>query len=35
LTTCWPLWAGAFATKRYVIFADQFYPRAVRPKYSA
>src|ERR1700694_5227252 len=28
LTTCWPLWAGAFATKRYVIFADQFYPRA-------
>jgi sortase A len=35
LTTCWPLWAGAFATKRYVIFADQFYPRVVvRPKYS-
>jgi len=27
LTTCWPLWAGAFATKRYVIFTDQFWPR--------
>jgi len=27
LTTCWPLWAGAFATQRYVIFADQYYPR--------
>jgi sortase A len=26
LTTCWPLWAGAFATERYVIFTDQFYP---------
>jgi sortase A len=26
LTTCWPLWAGAFATKRYVIFTDQFRP---------
>ena len=26
LTTCWPLWAGAFATQRYVIFTDQFYP---------
>jgi sortase A len=26
LTTCWPLWAGAFATKRYVIFTDQFWP---------
>ena len=27
LTTCWPLWAGAFATQRFVIFTDQFYPR--------
>jgi LPXTG-site transpeptidase (sortase) family protein len=31
LTTCWPLWAGAFATQRYVIFADQFYPQIVGP----
>ena len=27
LTTCWPLWAGAFATQRYVIFASQYAPR--------
>jgi sortase A len=26
LTTCWPIWAGSFATRRYVIFADQTYP---------
>jgi sortase A len=26
LTTCWPTWAGSFATRRYVIFADQSYP---------
>jgi LPXTG-site transpeptidase (sortase) family protein len=26
LTTCWPLWAGAFATQRYVIFSDQYTP---------
>jgi sortase A len=26
LTTCWPTWAGSFATRRYVIFADQTYP---------
>jgi LPXTG-site transpeptidase (sortase) family protein len=26
LTTCWPLWAGAFATQRYVIFTDQYSP---------
>jgi len=26
LTTCWPLWAGAFATQRYVIHARQFSP---------
>jgi LPXTG-site transpeptidase (sortase) family protein len=34
LTTCWPLWAGAFATKRYVIFTDQFDPSTGRPGYS-
>ena len=27
LTTCWPLWAGAFATQRYIIFAEQYSPR--------
>ncbi len=27
LTTCWPLWAGAFATQRFVIFSEQFWPR--------
>ncbi|OLD49683.1 MAG: hypothetical protein AUI42_06750 [Actinobacteria bacterium 13_1_40CM_2_65_8] len=27
LTTCWPLWAGAFATQRYVIFSDQYFPQ--------
>lgn len=26
LTTCWPTWAGAFATQRYVIFTDQVSP---------
>jgi sortase A len=26
LTTCWPLWAGAFATQRYVIHAVQYWP---------
>jgi sortase A len=26
LTTCWPLWAGAFAQQRLVIFADQVSP---------
>jgi len=26
LTTCWPLWAGSFATQRYIIFTDQTYP---------
>lgn len=31
LTTCWPLWAGAFATKRYVIFSDQVWPLTVKP----
>jgi LPXTG-site transpeptidase (sortase) family protein len=31
LTTCWPLWAGAFATQRYVIFADQVWPTTIRP----
>jgi sortase A len=34
LTTCWPLWAGAFATQRYVIFARQFYPRVAAPTYN-
>jgi sortase A len=33
LTTCWPLWAGAFATQRYVIFAEQFDPKVVTPSY--
>ena len=33
LTTCWPLWAGAFATKRYVIFAVQVWPTPERPGY--
>jgi hypothetical protein len=27
LTTCWPLWAGAFAKQRYVIFSEQYSPR--------
>ena len=31
LTTCWPLWAGAFATQRYVIFTDQFSPPTQKP----
>ena len=31
LTTCWPLWAGAFATQRYVIFTEQFWPQTQRP----
>jgi sortase A len=31
LTTCWPLWAGAFATQRLVFFADQVDP-APRPQ---
>jgi sortase A len=31
LTTCWPLWAGAFATQRYVIFTDQFSPVTQKP----
>lgn len=26
LTTCWPVWAGAFATQRYVIFTNQVWP---------
>ena len=34
LTTCWPLWAGAFANKRYVIFAVQVWPTPERPGYS-
>lgn len=31
LTTCWPLWAGAFATQRLVFLADQVDP-APRPQ---
>ncbi|MHB8612901.1 MAG: class D sortase [Candidatus Dormibacteraceae bacterium] len=34
LTTCWPLWAGAFATQRYVIFTDQVWPMTIRPAYT-
>jgi sortase A len=34
LTTCWPLWAGAFATQRYVIFAEQIWPVSIRPGYT-
>lgn len=34
LTTCWPLWAGAFATQRYIIHTDQFWPVAQRPGYT-
>jgi sortase A len=26
LTTCWPIWAGAFAKQRYVIFTEQVWP---------
>ena len=26
LTTCWPLWAGAFATQRLIIFGEQVDP---------
>ncbi len=34
LTTCWPLWAGAFATQRYIIHATQYWPVPVRPGYT-
>lgn len=34
LTTCWPLWAGAFATQRYIIFTDQFWPLPTRRSYT-
>ncbi len=34
LTTCWPLWAGAFATQRYIIHAHQFWPTPVAPGYT-
>ena len=26
LTTCWPTWAGSFATQRFVVFTDQVFP---------
>jgi LPXTG-site transpeptidase (sortase) family protein len=31
LTTCWPLWAGAFATQRLIITAEQIHPRPNGP----
>lgn len=34
LTTCWPLWAGAFARQRYVIHTDQVWPIEQRPAYT-
>jgi LPXTG-site transpeptidase (sortase) family protein len=34
LTTCWPLWAGAFATRRFVIHTDQVWPVPLRPGYT-
>lgn len=34
LTTCWPLWAGAFATQRYIIHTDQVWPVPVKPGYT-
>ena len=34
LTTCWPLWAGAFATQRYIIHTDQVWPIPQRPGYT-
>jgi sortase A len=33
LTTCWPVWAGAFATQRYIIHTTQYWPVPVRPGY--
>jgi sortase A len=26
LTTCWPTWAGAWATRRFIVFSDQSWP---------
>jgi LPXTG-site transpeptidase (sortase) family protein len=34
LTTCWPLWAGAFATQRYVIFTTQVSPAPAEPAFA-
>ena len=34
LTTCWPIWAGAFATQRYVIFTEQVWPIPIRHSYT-
>jgi hypothetical protein len=34
LTTCWPLWAGAFAKQRYIIFTDQYWPNMELHGYS-
>lgn len=34
LTTCWPLWAAAFATQRYVIHTHQVWPVPIRAGYT-
>jgi sortase A len=34
LTTCWPLWAGAFATQRYIIHTNQVWPIALKPGFT-
>jgi sortase A len=34
MTTCWPVWAGVFATKRYAIFAVQVWPIPERRAYN-
>jgi sortase A len=34
LTTCWPLWAGALATQRYIIHTDQVWPVEIKPGYT-
>ncbi|MGH7904115.1 MAG: class D sortase [Candidatus Dormibacteraceae bacterium] len=33
LTTCWPLWAGAFATQRFIISAVQYFPAVAPPHF--
>jgi sortase A len=35
LTTCWPLWAGAFAQQRLAIFALQVFPKQATPSQAA
>ena len=34
LTTCWPLWAGAFAKQRFIIHAYQVWPVQIAPGYT-